>query len=70
MVRDRYAGVAAPVVDTGAHVLNSPGHGRRGVFAAAAAAAASGGHRSRSAEPTGILTANSQAAVHVTSVRV
>ena len=54
MVRDRYAGAASPVVDTGAHVLtggHGGGHGRhqRGVFAAAAAAAAAsgGGHRSR-----------------------
>ena len=50
IVRDRYAGAAAPVVDTGAHVLPGHGHGRhqRGVFAAAAAAAAaSGGHRGR-----------------------
>lgn len=56
MVRDRYAGVAAPVVDTGAHVLNSPGHGRRGVFAAAAAAAASGGHRSRNGSHLAAVT--------------
>ena len=57
MVRDRYAGAASPVVDTGAHVLTGGGHGgghgrhQRGVFAAAAAAAAANasgsGHRSR-----------------------
>merc|ERR1719507_856763 len=57
IVRDRYAGAASPVVDTGAHILNSPGHGRhpRGVFAAAAAAA-SGGHRGRNGSHLAAVT--------------
>jgi len=59
IVRDRYAGAAAPVVDTGAHVLPGHGHGRhqRGVFAAAAAAAAaSGGHRGRNGSHLAAVT--------------